>query len=70
MGGERQKQFTQIFVVCLNLCFSPNICDAHFVSGTVHLFDEYFLNTYYMPGTVLETEDTTTNNIDDGAFIV
>lgn len=70
MGGERQKQFTQIFVVCLNLCFSPHICDAYFVSGTVHLFDEYFLNTYYMPGTVSEAEDTTINNIDDGAFIV
>lgn len=53
----------------LNLCFSPNICDANLVSGTIHLLDEYFLNTYYKPGTVPETEDIMMNSIDD-AFTV
>lgn len=71
MEGERHKPFTQVFVVCHNfLCFSPNICDAHFLSGTIHLFDKYFLSTYCKPGTVPETEDTTMSNIDDGYFIV
>lgn len=70
MAGERHKPFTQVFVACLNFLFSsPNICDAH-TQGTIRLFNKCFLNTYYKPGPVPETEDTAMNNTDDGALIV